>query len=70
MSDEASRLSAPTASNFAGEDAQSLRPGPQKFRVGNAVAPLCDSDSGATQRHRERQQRAGAASHVSELTGA
>ena len=33
LSDEAYRLSIPTASNFAGEDAKSLWPRPQQCRV-------------------------------------
>ena len=47
MSDEAKRLGTPTASNFTGEDAQSLRPRPWQFGVGNALAPFRDSDGGA-----------------------
>ena len=38
----------------SGEDTQSLRPRPKQFRVGNALAPPCDSDGGAIARGSRR----------------
>jgi len=44
LCDKTQGRGAPSASSFAGEDAQTLRPRPQELGVGNSFAPFCDSD--------------------------